>query len=184
MNAVSVNVSAYCDLEKFSSDKFDPLIMNRIRVKSWELVTILPSPSSLVRYRPQILIDHSGTNNTHFISSYCTAHYFTLHTPYCKHNAGRRGKLLLFMFSIRSHNMLCCVTLSRVIALYKQYHTSWPSQTKTQRQLPVMMRGWWKSSKHVTSWMCFVNILKTIVWPGASTMLNQQYDICFLKLVF
>ena len=29
MNAVSVNVSAYCDLEKISSDKFDPLIMNR-----------------------------------------------------------------------------------------------------------------------------------------------------------
>lgn len=119
MNAVSVNVSAYCDLEKFSSDKFDPLIMNRIRVKSWELVTILPSPSSLVRYRSQIFIDHSGTNHQYFISSYCTAQY----TPYCRHNAGRRGKLLLFMFSIRSHNMLCCVTLSRVITLYKQYHT-------------------------------------------------------------
>lgn len=43
--------------------------------------------------------------------------------------------------------MLCCVTLSRVITLYKQYHTHpgpvslSPLTGDKQRQLPIMMRG-------------------------------------------
>ena len=135
MNAGSVNVSAYCDLEKISSDKFDPLIMNR------KVENLLPYyhhhhhlSDSALRY---LLITLGPVINISSPHTHCTI----LHTPYCRHNAGRRGKLLLFMFSIRSHNMLCCVTLSRVITLYKQYHTHPALTSNKQRQLPLMMRA-------------------------------------------
>lgn len=129
MNAVSVvNVSAYCDLEKFSSDKFDPLIMNRIRVKSWELVTILPSPSSLVIYRSQIFIDHSRTNHQHFVSSYCTAHY-TLHI------AGTMlvGEASYYCLCFQLGVIICyAVSPSAVSSLFINNITHiLPSQTKT-----------------------------------------------------
>ena len=104
-------------ISKISSDKFDPLIMNR------KVENLLPYchhhhhlSDSALRY---LLITLGPVINISSPHTHCTI----LLTPYCRLNAGRRGKLLLFMFSIRSHNMLCCVTLSRVITLYKQYHT-------------------------------------------------------------
>ena len=36
---------------------------------------------------------------------------------------------------------LSCVTLSRVITLYKQYHTHPALTSNKQRQLPLMMRA-------------------------------------------
>ena len=146
MNAVSVNVSTYCDLENISSNKFDPLIINTIPVEVQNLLPYCHDHHHLSDIALRYLLI-TLTHNKHFISS-------PLHITHSilpgHNNAGSRGgELLLFMFSIRSHNMLCCVTLSRVITLYKQYHTHpGPSvphkgQTKTaphddERQMKVI----------------------------------------------
>ena len=63
-------------------------------------------------------------------------------------NAGSRGgELLLFMFSIRSHNMLCCVTLSRVITLYKQYHTHPGPSVPHKRTNKDGSPWWWEADE-------------------------------------
>ena len=141
MNAVSVNVSTYCDLEKISSDKFDPLIINTIPVEVQNLLPYCHDHHHLSDIALRYLLI-TLTHNKHFISSPSSAH--SLHTPYCRHNnAGSRGgELLLFMFSIRSHNMLCCVTLSRVITLYKQYHTH-PGPSVPHKGTNKDSSPWW-----------------------------------------
>lgn len=75
MNAVIVNVSAYCDLEKISSDKFDPLIMNR------KVENLLPYyhhhhhlSDSALRYL-LITLGPIITFHLHIL----TAQYYTLH---------------------------------------------------------------------------------------------------------
>ena len=77
MNAVSVNVSTYCDLEKISSDKFDPLIINTIPVEVQNLLPYCHDHHHLSDIALRYLLI-TLTHNKHFISSPSSAHY-TLH---------------------------------------------------------------------------------------------------------
>ena len=77
MNAVSVNVSTYCDLEKISSDKFDPLIINTIPVEVQNLLPYCHDHHHLSDIALRYLLI-TLTHNKHFISSQGSAHY-TLH---------------------------------------------------------------------------------------------------------
>ena len=78
MNAVSVNVSTYCDLEKISSNKFDPLIINTIPVEVQNLLPYCHDHHHLSDIALRYLLI-TLTHNKHRLSSLCT-----LHTPYCQ----------------------------------------------------------------------------------------------------
>ena len=78
MNAVSVNVSTYCDLENIYSNKFDPLIINTIPVEVQNLLPYCHDHHHLSDTALRYLLI-TLTHNKHFISSLCT-----LHTPYCR----------------------------------------------------------------------------------------------------
>ena len=77
MNAVRVNVSTYCDLEKISSNKFDPLMINTIPVEVQNLLPYCHDHHHLSDIALRYLLI-TLTHNKHFISSPLSAHY-TLH---------------------------------------------------------------------------------------------------------
>ena len=94
-----------------------------------------------------------------------TSHY-TLHIASTMLVGGASYYCLCFQLGV----IICyAVSPSAVSSLFINNITH-PGPHK-QRQLPVMMRGWWKSSKHVTSSMCYC-----VTWG-----LNNMTYVSWLK---